>query len=220
MAETFLHNTESVGSLDMGGASAQISFETQDQNVPADDLVELKVGKKTYKLFAHSFLGLGADKALEQNNIEACYPTGYEYKDQKMGAFQNQACFDHIKTVLNTYDINKVVPKISPTMKFYAFSKYYYVSSIYNITETPIPFVINYVNKKMCTNNNWTDLKNRYPLINPEYLKSQCFSGEYVYALLKKFGFSDMSTNLEIVDNINGKSVGWNIGAALAQALT
>lgn len=42
------------------------------------------------------------------------------------------------------------------------------------------------------------------------------FPCEYVYVLLKQFGFSDTVINLEMVDTINAGSVGWSISAALA----
>lgn len=219
LAGTFLNESASVGTLDMGGASAQITFEVKDQTVAKEDLAELKIGKKTYQLFAHSFLGLGADVALKNNSIPACFPNGYKYAKEQLGAFQTGACQDHITSFLNSYSIDKIVPKVPDGMKFYAFSKYYYVSNLYKITETPIPFVINYINNKFCNQNNWAEMQEKYPLINPNYLNSQCFSGEYVYVLLKRFGFSDTSTNLEIVDQINSYSVGWNIGAALSLAL-
>ncbi|MDI1352949.1 MAG: hypothetical protein PSV35_09355 [bacterium] len=219
LSGTFINKTKSSGSLDMGGASAQISFETHDKLVPRGERVELDIAGTRYQLFAHSFLGLGSDLALKNNTIAACFPNGFEYKNKEVGAFDAQHCLDHIKTFLQEYHIKKTVPKISMQMRFYAFSKYYYLARVYNITQAPIPFVINYVNNKFCSHYNWSEMQSYYPLTAPIYLNNQCFSSEFAYALLKEFGFNDTATNLEIVDTINDVPIGWNIGAALARAL-
>lgn len=49
----------SVCSLDMGGGSTQVTFVPSDQVSKSDDLVNLKIDRTEYNIYAKSFLGFG-----------------------------------------------------------------------------------------------------------------------------------------------------------------
>lgn len=57
---------ESIGALDLGGASTQITFETSEQVEDKDNVMELKLYGQTYRLYTQSFLCYGQDQFLRK----------------------------------------------------------------------------------------------------------------------------------------------------------
>ncbi|KAJ7994011.1 hypothetical protein DPEC_G00261520 [Dallia pectoralis] len=55
---------DTVGALDFGGASTQISFETSDVVEDKDKVMELRLYGRDYHLYTHSFLCYGRDQVL------------------------------------------------------------------------------------------------------------------------------------------------------------
>uniref|UniRef100_A0A3Q3Q5J0 Ectonucleoside triphosphate diphosphohydrolase 2b n=1 Tax=Monopterus albus TaxID=43700 RepID=A0A3Q3Q5J0_MONAL len=77
-----------VGALDFGGASTQITFATQEGIEDKQDMMKLHLYGQEYSLYTHSFLCYGQDQALQrllahisQNYSESvdhpCYPAGH-----------------------------------------------------------------------------------------------------------------------------------------------
>ena len=60
------------GALDMGGASAQISFFQPDEDVVAN-LFKMQVASKHWNVYGHSFLYFGADLARERMGARIVY---------------------------------------------------------------------------------------------------------------------------------------------------
>ncbi|CAL8327415.1 unnamed protein product [Boreogadus saida] len=82
-----------VGALDLGGASTQITFLTEQRLEDKRDVMELRLYGRDYSLYTHSFLCYGRDQALNMLLAQLiksqsygqsgavshpCYPTGYE----------------------------------------------------------------------------------------------------------------------------------------------
>ncbi|XP_059193874.1 ectonucleoside triphosphate diphosphohydrolase 2-like [Centropristis striata] len=57
---------ETIGALDLGGASTQITFETSEKVEDKDNLMELKLYGRTYRLYTQSFLCYGQDQFLRK----------------------------------------------------------------------------------------------------------------------------------------------------------
>lgn len=55
---------ETVGALDFGGASTQITFETRDKVEDKENLMTLQLYGKNYSIYTHSFLCYGRDQML------------------------------------------------------------------------------------------------------------------------------------------------------------
>ncbi|KAI4816849.1 hypothetical protein KUCAC02_009150 [Chaenocephalus aceratus] len=79
-----------VGALDLGGASTQITFETKDKVEDEKDLKKLRLYGHDYSLYTHSFLCYGRDEFLKrlmahilksqgypQSITHPCYPAGF-----------------------------------------------------------------------------------------------------------------------------------------------
>lgn len=57
---------ETIGALDLGGASTQITFETSEKVENESNTMELKLFGKTYRLYTQSFLCYGQDQYLRK----------------------------------------------------------------------------------------------------------------------------------------------------------
>ncbi|KAK2845443.1 hypothetical protein Q7C36_010297 [Tachysurus vachellii] len=81
---------ETVGALDFGGASTQITFETKDKVEDKNNLMTLQLYGKNYSIYTQSFLCYGRDQMLRRllaylvqsqgtNELitHPCYPAGY-----------------------------------------------------------------------------------------------------------------------------------------------
>lgn len=55
-----------IGALDLGGASTQITFETSEKVEDEDNAMELKLYGQTYRLYTQSFLCYGQDQFLRK----------------------------------------------------------------------------------------------------------------------------------------------------------
>lgn len=55
-----------VGALDFGGASTQITFVTQDEVEDKHDMMKLRLYGRDYSLYTHSFLCYGRDQVLKR----------------------------------------------------------------------------------------------------------------------------------------------------------
>ncbi|XP_033946971.1 ectonucleoside triphosphate diphosphohydrolase 2-like [Pseudochaenichthys georgianus] len=57
---------QTIGALDLGGASTQIAFETSEEVEDKDNVMELKLYGQTYRLYTQSFLCYGQDQFLRK----------------------------------------------------------------------------------------------------------------------------------------------------------
>ncbi|KAM9365094.1 ectonucleoside triphosphate diphosphohydrolase 6 isoform 1-T2 [Pholidichthys leucotaenia] len=140
-----------VGMLDLGGGSTQITFRPQDertiQTSPTDDIHSFRMFNTTHTVYTHSYLGLGLMAARlsilgmvdspprgSSELVSPCLTSessgSWEYADatytvkgQKAGEPVYETCVSHVEKVLS----RKKVVKVSEVGKvpFYAFSYYY-----------------------------------------------------------------------------------------------
>ncbi|KAK5851737.1 hypothetical protein PBY51_023265 [Eleginops maclovinus] len=93
-----------VGALDLGGASTQITFETQDNVEDKKDLMTLRLYGYDYSLYTHSFLCYGKDQFLKRlmahilksqgysgSVTHPCYPAGYS-RTEKLNSIFKSPC--------------------------------------------------------------------------------------------------------------------------------
>ncbi|RXN10407.1 ectonucleoside triphosphate diphosphohydrolase 2-like protein [Labeo rohita] len=70
---------DTVGALDFGGASTQITFETKQTVENKDNLMKLRLYGRDYKIYTQSFLCYGRDQTQGSDHsiVHPCYPAGY-----------------------------------------------------------------------------------------------------------------------------------------------
>uniref|UniRef100_A0A8C3CKX3 Ectonucleoside triphosphate diphosphohydrolase 2 n=1 Tax=Cairina moschata TaxID=8855 RepID=A0A8C3CKX3_CAIMO len=96
---------KTLGAMDFGGASTQITFETRDTIEDPRNEVMLKLYGQPYKVYTHSFLCYGRDQVLKRllskllqqaENYQAtvsnpCWPTGY-HKSLSLSSIYDSPC--------------------------------------------------------------------------------------------------------------------------------
>ncbi|XP_028273659.1 ectonucleoside triphosphate diphosphohydrolase 2 [Parambassis ranga] len=100
----FSSGRPTVGALDFGGASTQITFATQEEIEDAHDLMKLRLYGQEYSLYTHSFLCYGQDQFLKrllahiiesQGSSESvthpCYPADHS-KELKLSSVFGTPC--------------------------------------------------------------------------------------------------------------------------------
>uniref|UniRef100_A0A8C6JED4 Uncharacterized protein n=1 Tax=Melopsittacus undulatus TaxID=13146 RepID=A0A8C6JED4_MELUD len=97
-----LPQKKTLGAMDFGGASTQITFETRDTIEDPRNEVMLKLYGQTYKVYTHSFLCYGRDQVLKRllskllqvlasTVSHPCLPTGY-HKNLSLSSVYNSPC--------------------------------------------------------------------------------------------------------------------------------
>ncbi|XP_068770587.1 ectonucleoside triphosphate diphosphohydrolase 2 isoform X1 [Struthio camelus] len=100
---------KTLGAMDLGGASTQITFETTDTIEDPNNEVMLKLYGQAYKVYTHSFLCYGRDqvlrrllsKLLQAGNYQAtisnpCWPKGY-HKNLLLSSIYDTPCTEKEK---------------------------------------------------------------------------------------------------------------------------
>ncbi|XP_056260230.1 ectonucleoside triphosphate diphosphohydrolase 2 [Seriola aureovittata] len=93
-----------VGALDFGGASTQITFATQEEVEDKQDMMKLRLYGQEYSLYTHSFLCYGQDQVLKRllahiaqsqgypGSVDhPCYPAGHS-RTLKFSSIFNSPC--------------------------------------------------------------------------------------------------------------------------------
>ncbi|KAM7164163.1 nucleoside diphosphate phosphatase ENTPD5 isoform 3-T8 [Macrochelys suwanniensis] len=227
------HNQQTVGTLDLGGASTQITFlprseETLEQT-PVDFVTSFEMFNSTYKLYTHSYLGFGLKAArlatlgaLEMEvdgqmfrssclpkRLEAEWHFGgvrYQYGgNREAGETGFEPCYSEVVKVVQ----GKLhQPDEIRRSSFYAFSYYYDRAVDTDLIDYEKGGALEVRDferkaKEVCDN------LDRYTSASP-FL---CMDLSYITALLKEgFGFGD-TTLLQLTKKVNNIETSWALGA-------
>uniref|UniRef100_A0A8D0C2F0 nucleoside diphosphate phosphatase n=1 Tax=Salvator merianae TaxID=96440 RepID=A0A8D0C2F0_SALMN len=225
-------NQQTVGTLDLGGASTQITFlpqleETLEQT-PVDFLTSFEMFNSTYKLYTHSYLGFGLKAArlatlgaLEmeakgQTFRSSCLPKQleaewhfggikYQYGGNKEGRTGFEPCYAEVLKVVQ----GKLhQPEEIQRSSFYAFSYYYdraVDTDLIDYETGGVLAVRDFERKAKEVCDNLENYKSASPFL--------CMDLSYITALLKEgFGFGD-STILQLAKKVNNIETSWALGA-------
>ncbi|XP_060118227.1 nucleoside diphosphate phosphatase ENTPD5 isoform X2 [Heteronotia binoei] len=226
-------NQQTVGTLDLGGASTQITFlpqlEGTLEQTPVDFLTSFEMFNSTYKLYTHSYLGFGLKAArlatlgaLEREAADgqtfrsSCLPkqleaewhfggVKYQYGGNREGETGFESCYSEVLKVVQ----GKLhQPDEIRRNSFYAFSYFYdraVDTDLIDYEKGGILEVQDFQRKaeEVCDN------LERYSSASPFLCMDLC----YITALLKEgFGFGD-STILQLAKKVNNIETGWALGA-------
>ncbi|WP_257252759.1 MULTISPECIES: hypothetical protein [unclassified Endozoicomonas] len=210
---------DTVGVLDLGGASTQIAYEV-DKN---EDFT-VKISSKTYKLNAESFLGLGLDQAISQYlNRASCFPKGFPLPDGRNGTGDYNTCTRKIEPLITkVQEINHYIEHRPPknTLSFLATAGFDYTALELGISKDFSIKSLDEKGKAFC-DSAWNDLKSgktSYP-VNP-FLWHYCFDAAYEKDLLT-FGYSLNTKDIPIktASSIDYKA-DWSIGVLFNSFVT
>lgn len=180
-----------VGVMDMGGASVQITFPVSAKaHIAPPDLQEFTLYGQHYSLFVHSFLGLGQTEVSHQFlDSSSCFITNYELPDGILAEGNAFACEGEVAPLLNSvHHVNEVV---QPILSANPVKEWYSLGGVVELVKSK-PFVFNnnqfdnqnlidQANSDFCQQQ-WSAINSQYP--NNEYVYGYCLFPAYYYALM------------------------------------
>ena len=217
----------SVGSLDLGGASAQIAMETTGFiDVTNSDYHLFTIKDNVYILFSHSYLGMGINefdnlrkdeliKGIKENEVEdPCYYNNYNvtYNDKLIkGNINYEKCKQLTWNVLQTLIAGVEIPQLKYTDKiFYGFGTFGSFIEFTNTSETLHLSELKNLSEVVC-NMPLEEVMER----QPEYYATECVAGVLEYEMLSD-AFKFTENNVFIMsDRVNGVKVSWTMGALI-----
>lgn len=214
LAGSFKTHNPTIGSIDMGGASTQIAYETESVD---NDVNIMTINQKEYAVFSKSFLGMGQDqtfnKMLQNNDAGSCFPPNYKYDNQnEVGHFNLDACRASFSAIIQS---NHVSEELKPmdNKSFIAFSGIYYVFNFFNSVNNPNQSVLEAHIQEGCSGD-WEQLKKNNPQVPEKYLATYCANAVYQDELLFDT-YKLRSSQLKVSTQINNTDLDWTLGAAL-----
>lgn len=208
----FSDPTVTVGAIDMGGASTQVAFATNDTQV-SNNVISIDINHRHYTVFSQSFLGLGQDQAraamFEQAVASSCYPDGYEMGSSKIGHFDYSACSHIYNGIIQDHDVKQNIIPVK-NQQLVAFSGIYYNYRFLNILQTPTQQALQIQLNTICYQA-WAKLQKQY---NDSYLVNQCANGVYFDELLYNT-YQLQGSQLRVMNQIDGTDINWTLGALL-----
>ena len=214
LANNFNNDTDtSVGIIDMGGASTEIAFSTHAD--PSNEVVIITINGVSYNVFSGNFLGLGQDQARAAMNTNtqaaACYPVNYAFSVNAIGSFNIATCSSLYADIIKQNMAERILPITN--QHFVAYSGTYFDCHFLDADNNPTQKYIEQRIQTVCTQS-WEQLKTNYSTTPEKYLANYCANSVHVTNLL--FGTYQLQDGqLEVKNNINGKSIDWALGALL-----
>ncbi|XP_067894746.1 ectonucleoside triphosphate diphosphohydrolase 5 isoform X2 [Heterodontus francisci] len=223
-----------VGILDLGGASTQITFLPQAKSTlhaaPEEYISSFEMFNKSYKLYTHSYLGFGlkvarlavlgaldAKVSESRRYRSSCLPqslkaewkfggVNYKFGGMKEVPSSFQSCYTEVtKVIQKKLDQQDEIKSRS----FYAFSYYYdraVDTGMIDGEKGGVIFVKDFEMKALEVCKDLNEAATGSPFL--------CMDLTYITALLKEgFGFYD-NTELQLTKKVNNIETSWALGAA------
>ncbi|MDR3443439.1 MAG: multidrug DMT transporter permease [Legionella sp.] len=210
----------SVGVMDIGGASIQIAFPVQTNQVePQESQVELDLYGQHISLFVHSFLGLGQTEITHQLlDSPACFPNNYPLPNGQIGQGNAPECAQEITSLIN--DVHKAKSIVQSPLTNNPVSSWYAIGGISNLAESkPFQFqnnqlttqeLLQQANSLVCQQS-WDDLSSQFP--NNDYLDGYCLMPSFYHTLMVEgYGFSPNQTVNYVP---SAENLDWTLGVVL-----
>eukprot|EP01012_Entosiphon_sulcatum_P044202 TRINITY_DN5878_c0_g1_i1.p1 TRINITY_DN5878_c0_g1~~TRINITY_DN5878_c0_g1_i1.p1 ORF type:complete len:449 (+),score=64.42 TRINITY_DN5878_c0_g1_i1:108-1454(+) len=225
------------GAIDLGGASMQITFQTDEP--PLSSYFDLRINKRRFQLYTHSYLNYGADRARDRYNTaiqnqtgsvtwNPCMFQGYSAmitaNGTSLGNFSGTSdfttCRSQVRGALFPVSYCPAEPcAIASTYQpavqggtFYAFSNMYYTASFFNCSGLQPVSCLATNAQTYCSGNTWAAATAQNPSVSAGFLATYCFGAAYILEVLSAFGFG-LTDQLNFALSISGVEVGWALGA-------
>ncbi len=182
---------QSIGVMDMGGASVQIAFPVQaNQAAHGKSQVEVDLYGQHFNISVHSFLGLGQTEMSHQflNSVN-CFANEFPLPDGEMGQGNAQSCEQEVSYLMNS--VHGVNATIQPLIAANPVNAWYSIGGISNLVDNKIfqfennaftnQELLSQADNKVCRQL-WDTLDTQFP--NDDYIYEYCLFSAYYYALM------------------------------------
>ena len=214
----FFNDQKTTGIMDLGGASTQITYETNT----GDDLFNVTVGNLNFNLSSTSYLGLGQNLAISQYlNQAACFPKDYPLPNDQLGTGEFGECAEKVEPLINdVQSVNTKSAQLGTGSDLYAISGFFFNSSELGISDSFSLSKLKETGKHFCSQP-WEEVeqgKTDYKL-NP-HLYAGCFNAAYQYTLISKgYQLTDDTNHITPIRELKGNAISWTLGPVLAPDL-
>ncbi len=184
-------NNQSIGVMDMGGASVQIVFPiAETPGINDKSQIKIELYGQQYNLYVHSFLGLGQTEMSHQFlNSASCFANNYPLPDGAEGLGNALSCEQEVSVLMN--QVHGVNQLIQPLLAANPVDSWYSIGGIANLADSQLfhfehaqltnQDLIQQADSQIC-HQQWDDLNNQFP--NDDYLYQYCLFSAYYYALM------------------------------------
>jgi len=222
LAETrYQHNEDvsSLGVMDMGGASIQVTFPaSREDSLNNMDKVSVNFHGQKVNLFIHSFLGLGQTEVLHQYlTDQACFPQTYPLPDGVIATGDAAQCKDDMINLINgVHHVNEIV---KPILKDSTVNHWSVIGGIaYMVNLPPFQFTDNQFTpetlfnqgKTEVCNADWSMLSATYP--DNENLFAACLYSSYFSSLVVE-GYGLLQNTA--INYLPASQSDWSMGVVL-----
>ena len=214
--------TQSVGVMDMGGASVQIVFPVQNNQTTANNQAKIRLYGHDITLSVHSFLGLGQNEVAHQFlDAQACFANNFPLPDGELGQGNARACEQEITSLTN--GVHKVHYNIQPLLAANPVTSWFAIGAISNLADNALfhfeknqltpQELLSQADNAIC-HQQWDTLTTRFP--DDGYLYGYCLFSAYYYALLVD-GYG-LSPTQPIGYLPPDQDIDWTLGVVLAHS--
>eukprot|EP00930_Biecheleria_cincta_P027936 TRINITY_DN19517_c0_g1_i2.p1 TRINITY_DN19517_c0_g1~~TRINITY_DN19517_c0_g1_i2.p1 ORF type:complete len:398 (+),score=72.42 TRINITY_DN19517_c0_g1_i2:53-1246(+) len=215
--------SNTIGVIEMGGGSTQVSFEVDASEsqrlIDSDRFVFTTASRRQYFVYAHSYLGYGQDYAQEKlkklmdaaGTTDPCYPKGHSRKDDPgrvvNGTGDAESCKSKIQSLLleDQQAPGHYEHELPLRGSLVATENFFYVRSGLGLAQKEAVRPTDAEAQAACSQP-W-----------PPALENGCFGLSYQVSLLRSLKASgDM---VKVQRKIKGGDIDWAIGAALVHLL-
>lgn len=192
--------TNTVGIINMGGASFQVAFPLKEsetvKDIGKDEKIILMFEGKSYTIFSRSFLGLGVNEALRATKLNKANNFNFfDYKARYLDVI-NQRKYQAIKTFIPTLRNHKFIFSTDA----------YDTGLLWGNRVFPEQHIVEKHIQSICNE----PQNSKMPQVSFEF----CAHSTYLETLLYDiFHFDD--GHLQVKTKIAGETIGWQLGALL-----
>lgn len=230
-------STSTIGIVEMGGASSQVTFAPSDvTNIPKDLLHEINVNQHSYQVYTHSYLEYGLDKVqkLYQQTViddiekygNACYQVDTpEFLHSATGSFSK--CYVQMEKIFNkkapcafppcSFD-GIFQPKVTDE-NFLAIENYHWITNFFEISGDSWSSDLIARGTQWCKKS-YSKALLSHPDEPADFIPRYCFASAYLLQLLD-FGFDwtpeFVRSNVKIAKSIHDVDIDWAIGCAFSK---
>ncbi len=211
-------SSDTIGAIDMGGASTEIVYATDDLGKPSDE-IKLTINNKTYMIFSKSFLGLGQDQArgaMNQNaNAGSCYPTGFTNGAALTGKYNFAQCSAAYANVIAPFAPSQALANYGNTT-FAVFSGAAYTYQFFGVEDATQGALE--ARMSLLCNMSWPDLQKEH--VGDAHLSEYCANGAFVDQLFYNNYHLPAAQMWVSNKSHDGRSIDWALGAVFYSIIT